>query len=111
MLEELRSIKEHLASQASSAQPKKASPEFMNFVKQFRLLMMANTFENIYPEVIYEGRYVGVDYQGYLYDKKTQMRLNMNDASALYKMMYAEHQRTGNHAKEKIHYTIKKLSA
>lgn len=111
MLEELRAIKEHLTSQTSNTQPRKASPEFMNFVKQFRQLMMANTFENIYPEVIFEGRYVGVDYQGYLYDKKTQMRLNMNDATALYKMMYTEHQKTGNYAKEKIYYTIKKHTA
>jgi len=110
IIDELRAIKELLSEQHTYA-PKKASPEFMQFVKQFRLLMMANTFENIYPEVLFESRCVGVDYQGYLYDKKTQRRLNMEDASRLYKMMFQEHIKSGNFAKEKIYYSIKKNSA
>ena len=67
---------------------KKPDNNFYRFVKEFRVSMKADTKNSIYPTFEYDGKKLGVDYSGLLYDKTTSKTLSKDEAFRVYKFAY-----------------------
>jgi hypothetical protein len=88
---ELKEIKALLQGQKRVVvKKKKKSQAYFDFVRVFRERLMADTEKGIYPEVHYEGRRIGVNIKGFLYDKATTKSLKAYEAFALYEYFYAK---------------------
>jgi len=88
ILLELRRIR--VVLEEGNVQRQGMSKDFREFVANFRTKMKANTNTNYYPEVTVEGRRIGVDHKGLLYDKQTLRLLNKADAFRVYDKLYQE---------------------
>lgn len=64
LLYELREIKSMLQSKQGK---KYHDYTFYNYVNKFRKSMMPDVQNNIYPEVEYQGKKIGVNFRGLLY--------------------------------------------
>jgi hypothetical protein len=90
--EELKEIKALLHAQKRVVAHKKRrkSQAYFDFVKLFRERLMPDTEKGIYPEVHYQGKRIGVNLKGFLYDKATTKSLKAYEAFALYEYFYAK---------------------
>ncbi len=91
--EELRAIKALLQANSSTSnltKKRRKSKAYFEFVELFRKKLMADVERDIYPEVHYEGRRIGVNIKGFLYDKATTKSLKAYEAFALYEHFYAK---------------------
>ena len=89
ILLELRRIR--VVLEEGNVQRQGMNDDFREFVANFRAKMKANVNTNYYPEVTIEGRRIGVDHKGLLYDKQTLRLLNKADAFRIYSKLYKEH--------------------
>jgi hypothetical protein len=87
ILDELKSIKASL--EANNVHIRKVDKTFMDFVNDFRKKMRADTTKKIYPEIIHNGKLLGVTFKGYLYDKSTLKILSTNEAFEIYRELYS----------------------
>lgn len=86
LLTELQEIKSMLKE---TKQEKKAHDyTFYDFVNVFRKSMMPDVQNNIYPEVEYAGKKIGVNYRGLLYYKGDLSLLSKNEAFKVYRHIY-----------------------
>lgn len=86
LLTELKDIKSML--QETKQEKKVHDYSFYDFVNDFRKSMMPNVQNNIYPEVEYDGRKIGVNYRGLLYYKGDLSLLPKNEAFKVYRYLY-----------------------
>ena len=86
LLTELREIKSML--QETKQEKKAHDYTFYDFVNVFRKSMMPDVQNNIYPEVEYEGKKIGVNYRGLLYYKGDLTLLSRNEAFKVYRYIY-----------------------
>jgi len=86
ILNELQEIKKLLKEQKESTN--KVDTDYYNFVKEFRNIMKADITNNIYPTFHYQGKKLGVDFKGLLYDKQTQKYLSKTEAFQVYRYAY-----------------------
>jgi len=87
---ELKEIKALLQGQKKLyVKKKKKSQAYFDFVKLFRERLMADTEKGVYPEVHYQGKRIGVNIKGFLYDKASTKSLKAYEAFALYEHFYA----------------------
>jgi len=86
ILSELQEIKSLLQEQKQTTQ--KIDKNFYSFIKEFRILMKADTEKKIYPTFNYNGRRFGVDFKGFLYDKEDLKFLPTDEAYKVYKYAY-----------------------
>lgn len=92
IISELRKIRIILENNALHHQNNNRQDNgFREFVAQFRKDMQPNTNTNHYPEVMVDGRRIGVDFKGLLYDKKTSKLLSRQEAFRIYRLLYSEH--------------------
>ena len=91
ILSELKEIKVLLKEQKQTTQ--KIDKNFYSFIKEFRVLMRADTTKNIYPTFNYDGRRFGVDFKGLLYDKENSKFLSTDEAYKVYKYAYNQRDR------------------
>lgn len=89
ILLELKEIKELLSQ--NHEKTKKVDKSMMEFVKLFRENLKPNTSANIYPEVIYQEKVLGVNHKGLLYDKSTLQLLSTSEAFEVYGYFYKKH--------------------
>lgn len=89
ILGELKEIKTLLCSNYEKT--KKIDSSLMSFVAQFRKNLQPNIDKNIYPEVQYNGRILGVNFKGLLYDKNTLKLISREEAFEAYRYFYNEH--------------------
>ncbi len=62
--------------------------EYYDFINTLRKKLKANINKNIYPEIYYKDKILGIDNRGYLYDKKTTNNLTARDAFEVYKFLF-----------------------
>lgn len=65
--------------------------DYYSFVNNLRARMKADTFNNIYPYLVYEDKKYGINFEGLLYEKETNKRISSEEAFKIYKYLY-EHQ-------------------
>lgn len=91
MLFELREIKRLL--QQNRHKGKKHDKEYYRFVNRIRDELRADLARDIYPEIRYKGRMLGIDLKGYIYDKITTKNLPSHEAFAVYRFLYDNRER------------------
>lgn len=92
ILDELREIKtllnEHMQPQIKRATSYNDNDGLYAFIKQFRVSMRADTNKSIYPTFEYQGKNLGVDFKGLLYDKETTRILPRDEAYRVYRYAF-----------------------
>lgn len=94
ILEELREIKVKLDAKETYSHVQNHTykqqdfNEFYAFVKEFRSQMRADVVNNIYPEVVYEGKKYGVNFNGLLYEKSSYAVIPFEQAKKIYRYLY-----------------------
>ena len=88
IIKELKEIKTLLKNRENPRRHKKLNQDYYKFVDKFRQKLTANTNNDIYPEIIYKNRKIGVNFKGFLYDKETQNTLPSLEAFAIYEYFY-----------------------
>lgn len=91
MLFELREIKRLLQQNRHKRQ--KHDKEYYRFVNRIRDELRADLARDIYPEIRYKGRILGIDLKGYIYDKNTAKGLSAHEAFAVYRFLYDNRER------------------
>ncbi len=87
ILKELREIRRLLFKISKNASLNK-DRDYFAFIKKFRKRMKPDVEKNIYPEVEYKGRRLGINSQGYLYDKDTLENLPRYEAFEVFRHFY-----------------------
>jgi hypothetical protein len=72
----------------SHEEQKKMDKAFYRFIKDFRLNMYADTQSSRYPKINYNGRILGVNFNGLLYDVKSSNLLPTKEAFRVYQYLY-----------------------
>ncbi len=87
ILKELKEIRKLLFKISKNASTNK-DKDYFTFIKRFRKKMKPDVEKNIYPEVEYKGRRLGINSQGYLYDKDTLENLPRYEAFEVFRHFY-----------------------
>ncbi len=91
ILFELREIKRLLQEQH---RPKyRKNKDFFRFINKLRDDLRADIARDIYPEIIYKGRMLGINLKGYIYDKTTAKDLPAHEAFEVYRFLYDNRER------------------
>ena len=85
---ELKEIKMLLKNKAKPFKKKRKSKAYFEFVDVLRERLKADTEKEIYPELNYKGKHIGVNFKGFLYDKATTNSLTANEAFEVYEYFY-----------------------
>lgn len=93
MAAELRGLQAQLkvTSVSNNTNDKYLSEAYFAFVTKLRGKMKANTEKNYYPTIRIDGMELGIDFNGLLYDKKTQRTLPRALAFEVYHTLYDHH--------------------
>ncbi len=95
LLDELKEIKallkEHKQPQLKRVATYNNTDDLYAFIKEFRDSMKADTANNTYPTFEYQGKKLGVDFKGLLYDKETTKILRREEAFKVYQYAYNLH--------------------
>ncbi len=62
--------------------------DYYNFINKLRKNLRADVEKNIYPEINFNNRRIGVTFNGYLYDKETNENLKAYEAYEVYDFLY-----------------------
>ena len=85
---ELKEIKTLLKSKAQPSKKKRKPKAYFKFVDVLRERLKADTQKELYPELNYKGKRIGVNFKGFLYDKATTNSLTANEAFEVYEYFY-----------------------
>ncbi len=85
ILQELKKININLKRSLNN---KNKNRDYYNFVNSLRDKLKPKPKENIYPEIRFEDKTIGVSKNGYLYDKATNQDLKAHEAYKLYQFLY-----------------------
>jgi len=85
---ELKEIKMLLKDLQNPRRHKRKNQDYFTFVNLLRERLKADVDKEVYPEVHYKGKRVGVNIKGHLYDKATTKSLTAQEAFALYEYFY-----------------------
>ncbi len=88
ILFELREIKKLLQNNNRPKRDTQSKTAYFAFVNKLRKEMRADIINDIYPEINYQNRVIGVNFKGHLYDKATTQELPAQEAFAVYRFLY-----------------------
>ena len=93
IIKELKAIRQLLSktdllSNKTVKSTKKPGKDYFIFLRNFRKRMSPNPDKDIYPEIEYKGKILGVNNNGYLYDKKTLKTLPGYEAFEIFEYFY-----------------------
>ena len=92
ILFELREIKRLLQDmQSTSPAPKKTTTDkhaYFAFVNRLRKELRADIQNGNYPEIRYQGKTLGVNFKGHIYDKATAEELPAHEAFSVYRFLF-----------------------
>jgi len=96
IIKELQEIKSYLKKIALSLEKqskdnKKSyfkNKQYYDFVNKLRKELKPDVENNIYPEIIYQTRRLGIHLNGYLYSKETLKKLTAQEAFEVYRFLY-----------------------
>ena len=86
ILEELKTIKTLLKNTNTTVN--KIDRNYYEFVKEFRLMMKADTEKGFYPKIKYHEKVLGVNFRGFLYDTSDNSTLKKDEAFSAYEYFY-----------------------
>lgn len=93
ILHELKEIKDEIKKQqaapAYSSRYTSYNDDYFTFIKELRRKMRADIANNIYPDIMYEGKRYGIDFNGLLYDKEISTIIKTEEAKKIYRYLYA----------------------
>ena len=88
-LKQIKSLLQNLSvSTTKPISTKSKSKEYFRFVQTLRERLKADTTKEIYPELHYQNRRIGVNFNGLLYDKETSNIIPRVEAFAIYSYFY-----------------------
>jgi uncharacterized protein (DUF1697 family) len=90
ILFELREIKRLLEQRESrtTSSKKQNKSDYFAFVKKLRQELRADILNDIYPEIHYQGKELGINFKGHIYDKATTQELPAHEAFGVYRFLY-----------------------
>lgn len=90
MLHELRQIRKLLEKmqQPKNAKYDKDRYAYFAFVNKLRKRLRADIANDRYPQIDYQGRELGVNLKGWIYDKATTRELPAHEAFEVYRFLY-----------------------
>jgi len=93
MASELRTLKTQLKEKpvSNNTDSLYLSEDYFSFVTKLRGKMKANVEKNYYPSIRIDGMELGIDFNGLLYDKKTNRNLPRALAFDVYHKLYDQH--------------------
>jgi hypothetical protein len=89
----LRLLKEMETLKKTVENMRKSQWEYLDFVNRFRRRMMPDPEKDHYPEVVVNGRRLGVTLDGLLYDKANGETISRMDAFRIYSILYRDYKR------------------
>ena len=96
---ELREISKALKKiEIEKKNEKENDRDYYDFIKRFRKRMQADPVMGHYPEIVVDGRRIGVSFAGLLYDKDNGETLDRPEAFEIYKIVYREYCRARKEA-------------
>ncbi|WP_434580264.1 hypothetical protein MLC52_09925 [Sulfurimonas sp. NW15] len=87
-LKEIRNMLENQKNVSNQQVHTSSKREFYDFINRFRKKMKADVINKIYPTFEYNGKKIGIDFKGLLYDKKDLKLLSRSEAYMVYKYAY-----------------------
>ncbi len=87
LLQEMADLKRVVAN------TRKSQWEYFDFIDRFRRHMMPDPDRNRYPEVVVDGRRLGVTLNGLLYDKQSGQTVSRTEAFRIYSILYRDYKR------------------
>ena len=87
ILEELKKINKKLDTKSNKYDDNN-NRKYYKFINRLRKELKPIPEDNIYPEILYKGRKIGVTKKGYLYDKSTNSNLKVSKAYEIYEFLY-----------------------
>jgi len=98
MLFELREIKRLLEKmQKNHPARNKSKTDYFRFVNKLRKELQADILNDRYPEIHYQGRTLGINLKGFIYDKATTEDLPAHEAFAVYRFLYDNRDKLENY--------------
>ncbi len=91
ILFELREIKRLLHETKHPSGKKKR--DYFRFINKLREELRADLARDIYPEIRYKGKKLGINLKGYIYDKTTTKDLPAHEAFEVYRFLYDNRER------------------
>jgi len=88
LLGELKLIRTMLETQEKKEYKPQKNIPFFRFIDELRENLKPDIANNIYPEVTYQDKKIGVNFKGLLYYKKNGVLLSRNEAYLVYKYLY-----------------------
>ena len=91
ILFELREIKRLLEQMQNPQRPGKgykSKAAYFAFVNRLRKELRADIVNDRFPEIDYNGRQLGINFKGHIYDKATTEELPAHEAFAVYRFLY-----------------------
>lgn len=61
---------------------------YFAFVNRLRKKLRADIQNNVYPEIRYRGKTLGINFKGHIYDKETTNELPAHEAFGVYRFLY-----------------------
>lgn len=95
ILHELKEIKTLLQQHK---QPKRRDDKaYFKFVDMLRDRMRADIAKGNYPEIYYQGRTLGINFKGHIYNKADTLTLPSREAFKIYRFLYENRDKLENY--------------
>lgn len=95
LTQELKALKQQLQQKktinTNMGVSQYGSNDYFLFVATLRNKMKANVEKKYYPSIRIDGKKLGMDFNGLLYDKKTNINLTKSLAFEVYHSLYDQH--------------------
>jgi hypothetical protein len=88
ILTELKEIKQLLKNSSKREKKYPKDKAYFKFVNDLRDKLRASIADNRYPEIIYNGRALGINFKGWIYDKSDSKVLPAHEAFKVYRFLY-----------------------
>lgn len=91
-LREIKTLLKNLQPRTAKNREKEKHAYFA-FVNRLRKELRADILNDIYPEIHYDNRELGINFKGHIYDKATTEELPAPEAFAVYRFLYENRDR------------------
>ncbi len=88
ILFELKEIKRLLQERKPKSRYPKKDKAYFAFVNKLREKLRADIQNERYPEIDFHGQSLGINFKGWIYDKKTTEELPAHKAFEVYRFLY-----------------------
>ena len=90
-LKQIKSLLQNLSTSTTNPTPSRSkSREYFRFVQTLRERLRADTTQDVYPELHYQNKRIGVNFKGLLYDKLTSKIVPKVEAFEIYDYFYSK---------------------